>query len=102
MNSAEVALLHDFFFWRVEVKLTCCSPDIFHDYFAFSVFLCSVALLVVFLFLYSIAVTLTSFLDFRSISSAVAWNSAMCQTFFALSFSIPSLGNCPRGYSLEH
>ena len=53
------------------------------------------------MFLSSIALKLTGFLDFRSVLSAAAWNSSMCHAFFfILPFSIPWLENGPCTCSL--
>ena len=70
-----------FNFWRVEVKVTCCTLEVFHELGFFCAFTLWFSCLA-FLFLSSIALKLTSFLDFISIFSAVAWNYPTCQAFF--------------------
>ena len=69
-----------FYFWRVEFKVTCCSLEVFLERGLFCVFTLWLSCLA-FLFLFPIALKLTSFLDFISILSAIAWNYPTCQAF---------------------
>ena len=66
--------------WRVEFKVTCCSLEVFLERGLFCVFTLWLSCLA-FLFLFPIALKLTSFLDFISILSAIAWNYPTCQAF---------------------
>ena len=70
-----------YYFWRVEVKVTCYTLEVFLEPGFFCTFTFWFSCLA-FLFLSSIALKLTSFLDFISILSAVAWNYPTCQVFF--------------------
>ena len=84
----ELSHVPDFFFFyfrRVEVKLTCCTLDVFHKPGLFCVFTLWLSCLA-FLFLSPIPVKLTSFLDFMSVLSAVAWNYDTCEVFFFIYF----------------
>ena len=69
-----------FYLWRVEVKVTCCSLEVFHEHGLFCVFTLWLTSLR-FLFLSPIAVKLTSCLDFISVLSALAWNYDTCEVF---------------------
>ena len=71
-----------YYFWRVEVKVTCCRLEVFHEPGPFCVFTISGFSWLAILFLSSIALKLTSFLDFISIFSVVARNYPTCQAFF--------------------
>ena len=71
------------YFWRVEVKVTCCTLEVFHELGFFCAFTLWFSCLA-FLFLFSTALKLTSFQDFISILSALAWNYPLCQAFFFL------------------
>ena len=42
----------DFLFWRVEVKVTCCSLEVFHEHGLFCVFILSGSLVVSFVFIF--------------------------------------------------
>ena len=76
-----------YYFWRVEVKLTCCSLEVFHEAGQFCIFILSGSLTCFFLFLSSTALKLTSFLNFISILFTVPWSYPTCQTFFFLTIS---------------
>ena len=70
-----------FYFWRVEVKVTYCSLEVFHEPCRLCLFTRWLSC-VTFWFLSPIALKLTSFLDFMSILSAIAWNYPTCHAFF--------------------
>ena len=70
--------------WRVEVKVTCCRLEVFHEPSLFCVF--TLWLLLGFLVLSSITLKLISFLDFISILSALAWNYPTWQVVFLFFF----------------
>ena len=74
-----------FYLWRVEVKVTCCSLEVFHERGLFCVFTLWLSCLA-FLFLSPIALKLTTFLDFISILSSIAWNYPTWQVFFYFYF----------------
>ena len=82
MELSHVPGFYYYYFWRVEVKLNYCSLEVFPEPGLFWVFTLSGPLAWLFSFLSSIALKLTSFPDFISILSAVAWNYPTCQAFF--------------------
>ena len=75
------AFFYYYYFRRVEVKLNFCSLEVFPKPGLFCLFTLSGLAFFLFIF-YSAKVT--SFLDFISILSAVAWNYPTCQAFFLL------------------
>ena len=75
-----------YYFWRVEVKLTCCSLEVFHEAGQFCIFILSGSLTCFFLFLSSTALKLTSFLNFISILFTVRWSYPTCQAFFFFNY----------------
>ena len=81
--SVELSHKPGFFFylWRVELKVTCCSLEVFQEPGLFCIFTLWLSPLA-FLFISPIAVKLTSFLDFLSVLSAVAWNYDTCEVVF--------------------
>ena len=81
MELSHVPGFYYYYFWRVEVKLNYCSLEVFPEPGLFWVFTLSGPLAWLFSFLSSIALKLTSFPDFISILSAVAWNYPTCQAF---------------------
>ena len=82
MELSHVPGFFYYYFWRVEVKLNYCSLEVHHEPGLFCIFTLSGSLAWLFFFLSSIALKLTSLLDFISILSAVAWNYPQWQVFF--------------------
>ena len=82
VELSHVAGFFFYYFWRVEVKVTCYTLEVFHKPGFLSVFTISGFLAWLFCFLSSMALNLTSFLDFISIFSAVAWNCPTCQHIY--------------------